>query len=969
MRRLPTVISLFTVLFLLGTSAFANTPASESQVDSETKIKISENYGKTPLSFEINEGQVDDQVKFLSRGQGYNLFLTPTESVLALSRTIKTEVFGPVQPESLQQDPQPTEFETATVRMKLVNANPSPKVAGLQPTKAKTNYLTGNDPKKWRTNVSNYAKVKYEEVYPGIDLVYYGNQKKLEYDFIVNPGSDYKTIQMNFAGAEKLDLDDKGNLVLSTATGNVIQHAPVIYQVVDGERHTVKGNYVLQEENKVGFQVAQYDTEKPLVIDPVLEYSTYLGGNSGDVGLGIAVDSSGNAWVTGQTFSTDFPALNAIQGDQPDTDVFVAKISGLVTSPPVADFNIVSNGSLLEGILIIFQASGSSDSDGSIVNYNWDFGDGSSFADSGINASHIYDDNGTFTVTLTVTDDDGETGTVAYSVTVLNMAPTITVLGANPATVEVGSVYTDAGATTSDVTGDTVALSTSGLPIDTNVLGTHTVTYTAMDDDGDSSTAIRTVNVVDTTPPIITAPADVTKEATAALTAVVIGQATYTDNVGVVSISHDHPNISFPIGTTIVTWIARDGSGNSASATQKVTVKDTTAPVVTAPTAITKEATAPLTPVSLGTGTASDLVDGAIIPTASPTGPFAVGAHTITWTATDEAGNSASATQTVTVVDTTAPTVTVPPGSIIVEATALLTPVDLGTGSAKDLVDGDITPTPSPAGPFAVGVHFITWSATDAHNNIGTATQMITVKDTTPPTLTLQGSSPVTIEAGDPYHEFGATGFDLVDGDLFTATVNYGQLNTLVPAAYSVIYRISDAAGNVGRISRIVVVVDTTPPELTVPADVTVDATGDLTVVDIGTATATDIVGVTSISSDAPASYPVGVATVTWIATDATGNLTSDTQLITVLSPAEIMDGLSDDIANLNLPKGTQSSLNSKLDSANKALNDSNPKNDKAGVNSLEALINSIQAQGGKKISKGSADELIARIQNLIKLI
>src|SRR2546427_1923700 len=165
----------------------------------------------------------------------------------------------------------------------------------------------GSDPANWRTDVPTYAKVRYKNVYPGIDLIYYGTQRQLEYDFVVSPGADPKRIRLGFQGVDKLEVDAQGDLVLHTATGVIRQRKPVIYQEVEGARREIAGGYVLEGARRVGFRVAAYDARRPLVIDPALFYSTYLGGNSSDEGLAIAVDTAGNAYVTGATSSTDFP--------------------------------------------------------------------------------------------------------------------------------------------------------------------------------------------------------------------------------------------------------------------------------------------------------------------------------------------------------------------------------------------------------------------------------------------------------------------------------------------------------------------------------------------------------------------------------------------------------------------------------------------------------------------------------------
>jgi len=282
-------------------------------------------YGKLPLSFERNRGQTDAQVKFLSRGSGYTLFLTSNEAVLTLRNSQRAEDAAEKE-RGIEKAQQPKPQTPATVlRMQLLGGNRAPHVDGLDALPGKSHYFIGSDPKKWRTNVSHYARVRYREVYPGIDLIYYGNQRRLEYDFVVSPGADPKTIRLAFSGAEKLSLDDDGNLILRTERGDVIQQAPIVYQDVRGQRRSVSGEYLLRGENEVAFQVASYDRTGPLVIDPILSYSTYLGGSSRDSGSAIAVDGSGHAYVAGSTSSPDFPTTTSPQAPPAGGDVFVTK--------------------------------------------------------------------------------------------------------------------------------------------------------------------------------------------------------------------------------------------------------------------------------------------------------------------------------------------------------------------------------------------------------------------------------------------------------------------------------------------------------------------------------------------------------------------------------------------------------------------------------------------------------------------
>jgi hypothetical protein len=323
-------------------------------------------YARLPLSFEPNQGQTDARVKFLSHGPGYTLFLTGDEAVLELQQPglrRQDSGFGIQEsvrarlPRSLSLLPQlkdngPLETDhgprtrdngrRSVLRLKLVNANQNAIVTGTSELPGKASYFIGNDPHKWRTNVPTYAKVKYQGVYPGVDLVFYGNQRQLEYDFVVAPGADPSAIALDVAaglprhssgedGGVKppLQISADGDLVIATEGGEVHLEKPLIYQQGSGGRRDIPGGYVLKSTREVAFKVGAYDRTKPLVIDPVLAYSTYLGGSDRDSGSSVAVDASGNAYVTGQTQSANFPTTagalqTALAGG---TNVFVTKLN------------------------------------------------------------------------------------------------------------------------------------------------------------------------------------------------------------------------------------------------------------------------------------------------------------------------------------------------------------------------------------------------------------------------------------------------------------------------------------------------------------------------------------------------------------------------------------------------------------------------------------------------------------------
>jgi hypothetical protein len=305
------------VLLSVGTMLSARLPVHP---------QVMESYGKLPLSFEANQGQTDQQVKFLARGPGYSLFLTGDSAVLSL-RQQKTN---------------------AVLRMKLLGANAHAAVAGANELPGKSNYFTGSDPKQWRTNVPTYGAVKYAGVYPGIDLVYHGDQRLLEYDFVLAPGADPRAIDLRFQGARKLTVNDQGALVISVGGSKVIEHAPVVYQEIGGQRKIVAGRYVLRGKGRVGFSVPEYDRNQPLVIDPTLVYSTYLGGNHQDLLGGFAVDASGNAYMTGIACSINFPTTPGAFQTTGQCTAFVTKLnasgSALVYSTHLGGYGDFSSG-------------------------------------------------------------------------------------------------------------------------------------------------------------------------------------------------------------------------------------------------------------------------------------------------------------------------------------------------------------------------------------------------------------------------------------------------------------------------------------------------------------------------------------------------------------------------------------------------------------------------------------------------
>jgi Beta-propeller repeat len=297
-------------------------------VDQATRTRINDAYMELPLRFEANQGQTDQAVRYISRGPGHSLFLTSGEAVLALSRHVRPEGKPPNLLSRRDRSTPTSSAEQAAISMRFLGSDSAAEVKGEQELPCRVNYFKGNDPAKWRTDVPTYSRVKYKGVYPGVDLIYYGSQQQLEYDFVVSAGADPGQIRFAFEGADRPEINAGGELVLNTPLGEVQQKKPLLYQEEGGVRREVEGRYVVGGAGDVSFEVGEYDRGKELVIDPVLLYSTYLGGDSFEIGDGIAVDKSGRAYVTGETLSTDFPTVNALQPTFGSFhDVFVSELS------------------------------------------------------------------------------------------------------------------------------------------------------------------------------------------------------------------------------------------------------------------------------------------------------------------------------------------------------------------------------------------------------------------------------------------------------------------------------------------------------------------------------------------------------------------------------------------------------------------------------------------------------------------
>ncbi|HEX2897417.1 MAG TPA: SBBP repeat-containing protein [candidate division Zixibacteria bacterium] len=289
-------------------------------------------FSTMPLAFTENQGQWPDSILYRSSADGATMWYTPTGVYYQFAGKApkSDDRLSPLPMQDIVCRPGkvPDFVKISMIKAQFVGANESPCVLGEYEMEYKCNYFIGNDSSKWRTDVPNYESIQYKEVYPGIDMKYYGNGKQLEYDFIVSPGANFSQIQIRYFDADTLCIAENGDLKIKTNFGEITELQPKIHQIIDGRKVSIKGNYVLMSKNSFGFELeSQYNPELALVIDPLLVYSTYLGGSGDDDAWGLAVDDSGAAYVVGHTLSTDFPTLNPNQPDQASHDAFVTKLA------------------------------------------------------------------------------------------------------------------------------------------------------------------------------------------------------------------------------------------------------------------------------------------------------------------------------------------------------------------------------------------------------------------------------------------------------------------------------------------------------------------------------------------------------------------------------------------------------------------------------------------------------------------
>ena len=321
----------------------ANAPQSSIaglEANSEMQARTHAILAGLPLVFEPNQGQVDldssdPRTQFVTHGSGYSLVLGNDGAILSLISHSRSR--GSSQVESRFQ----------TLQMKIAGATSPVRLMATDQLPGKSNYFVGNDPAKWRTGIPQFARVRYENVYPGINLVFYGNQGHLEYDFQVGPGADPSQAELEFSGAKKVELSD-GSLVIYGQSGSVRFDAPIVYQEIEGRRQPVDGAFVLRAENRIGFKVGAYDHSRELIIDPILNFSTYFGGSGDESNSSVAVDGNFNIYLAGSTTSPNLPTkacsyagCTTLNGAQ---NVYIAKIQPPLGSIPAQTLNVTYLG-------------------------------------------------------------------------------------------------------------------------------------------------------------------------------------------------------------------------------------------------------------------------------------------------------------------------------------------------------------------------------------------------------------------------------------------------------------------------------------------------------------------------------------------------------------------------------------------------------------------------------------------------
>jgi hypothetical protein len=332
-RRTVSIVVVFAATIL---SFFASLPGSQKRESRPVPRKLlsantnsarllARTIAHLPLSFEENRGQLNPAVKFLSRGASYGLYLSNNDAII--THQAKVHLDGAEVTSALTTFGLSDTLVSSTTKLSWLGSNPHAQPRGLNRQPGVSNYLLGKDPRKWQRHVSHYDRVQLRDLYPGIDLTYYGNQQRVEFDYVVAPHADPKSIQVGISGPSIVSLDDAGRLSISSAGDEMLLLPPVAFQEKNGKRSTVTAHYVLLDSHRLGFEIGPYDQSQPLIIDPVLDFATSFGPNDNQSILSdVVLDSTGNIYVTGMTCDTNYPTTAGVF--QPNGGSNTANICG-----------------------------------------------------------------------------------------------------------------------------------------------------------------------------------------------------------------------------------------------------------------------------------------------------------------------------------------------------------------------------------------------------------------------------------------------------------------------------------------------------------------------------------------------------------------------------------------------------------------------------------------------------------------
>jgi hypothetical protein len=320
-------------------------PAAAPPLQNAARASIVETLGSLPLAFVENQGQVDRRVRYSARCGGMTTYFTDTAFVMQLVRreiTVpRAEEFGQLEPSAKEES-----ISGASVFLTFEGASPDVLLEGRGELPGRYNYLMGNDPSHWHTDVPAYGALRYHGLYPGVDVEVKEHAGRLEYDLLLEPGADLRRIVVRCEGAQSLSLDEDGSLVAATAAGPLTQPKPATYQIgASGEWMPVDCSFLILDEEHFGFEARSWDPHAPLVIDPGLTYSTFLGGSNQDVAFAIAVDSGGAAYVTGQTASSDFPTTPGAFDTSRNGGIYDAFVTKLDASGSALVYSLLFGGS------------------------------------------------------------------------------------------------------------------------------------------------------------------------------------------------------------------------------------------------------------------------------------------------------------------------------------------------------------------------------------------------------------------------------------------------------------------------------------------------------------------------------------------------------------------------------------------------------------------------------------------------